>query len=197
MNNTNKVERVKDILIIILSIVLLVYIVLGVNSMAHGDKFGFFNFRFYIVSSNVNNGETNSSDLIISTKIKKEKVKENNTIVYKKDNKVYVNQVASEDNNSLYIKSNNDTKENLDDVEVVAKVICTARGIGNIAMFIKSPIGVFNMLMIAICIALIIKKMSNNSNNEIEDLDDNNLENKNNLEIDNNNANTEDMVDKK
>lgn len=197
MKNTEISERIKDILIIALAIILLIYIVLGVNSIAHGDKFGFFNLRFYIVSSNANNGDAGSSDLIISTKTKKEKVRESNTIVYKKNNKVFVNQVVSGKDNSLYVKSDNNSEDSLDDVEVVAKVIGTARGIGNMAIFIKSPIGVLNMLMIAVCIALIVKKIKDNSKNTVEELEDNDSEKKNDFHSDDKDVNSEDTVDKK
>ena len=164
MKNTEVSEKIKDILIVVLSIVLVVYLVLGINSIAHGDKFGFFNLRFYIVSSDVNNSETSSYDLINTTKIKKEKVKENNTIVYKKNNRTYVDRVVLDKYNNLYVESENiNNQGSLQDIDVQGKVIGTAKGFGNLAIFLKSPLGVFNMVMIAVCVAIIIKKINDNN----------------------------------
>lgn len=160
-----KVDKIKDVLIGILSIVLIVYLILGVNSIAHGDKFGFFNLRFYISSSDSSDVSASMGDLIISRRTKAPKVKENDKIVYKRNNKVFVNKVVNEkiDNNENQLcVINNNEKVSIKDVDVVAKVLCTTKGFGNMAMFIKSPIGMLNMLMIALCIVIIIKKIISN-----------------------------------
>ncbi|MBR3721069.1 MAG: hypothetical protein IKN09_04970 [Clostridia bacterium] len=165
MKNTNIKEKIKDALIIILSVVLIIYIVLGIISMKKGDKFGFFNLRFYIVSHDLNNGEAGTGDLIISTKTSKEKVKVDNEIVYKKNNKIYVDKVILGEQNKLYVENKN-FKDSVENIEVLGKVCVTAKGIGNIAMFLKSPIGMLNMLMIVLCAGLIIKKLSDNNKTE-------------------------------
>ena len=158
-----KVDKIKDILIGLLSIVLVIYLILGINSIAHGDKFGFFNLRFYISSSY--SSDASMGDLVISRKIKAPKVKENDKIVYKRNNKVFINKVVNEkmDNteNQLCVINNNE-KVSINDVDVVAKVLCTTKGFGNMAMFIKSPIGMLNMLLIALCIFIIVKKIISN-----------------------------------
>lgn len=158
-----KVDKIKDILIGLLSIVLVIYLILGINSIAHGDKFGFFNLRFYISSSD--SSDASMGDLVISRKIKAPKVKENDKIVYKRNNKVFINKVVNEkmDNteNQLCVINNNE-KVSINDVDVVAKVLCTTKGFGNMAMFIKSPIGMLNMLLIALCIVIIVKKIISN-----------------------------------
>lgn len=158
-----KVDKIKDILIGLLSIVLVIYLILGINSIAHGDKFGFFNLRFYISSSD--SSDASMGDLVISRKIKAPKVKENDKIVYKRNNKVFINKVVNEkmDNteNQLCVINNNE-KVSINDVDVVAKVLCTTKGFGNMAMFIKSPIGMLNMLLIALCIFIIVKKIISN-----------------------------------
>ena len=91
--------------------------------------------------------------------------KENDKIVYKRNNKVFINKVVNEkmDNieNQLCVINNNE-KVSINDVDVVAKVLCTTKGFGNMAMFIKSPIGMLNMLLIALCIVIIIKKIISN-----------------------------------
>ena len=37
-----KIEKIKTLVIILLSIILFVYLVLGINSITHGGKLGFF-----------------------------------------------------------------------------------------------------------------------------------------------------------
>lgn len=172
------VEKIKDISIVVLSIILVIYLILGINSISHGDKFGFFNLRFYIMS--YDSQETNASlgDLVISTRTRTSRVKENDKIVYKKNNRVFINKVFSETNENnekqLYVLNENN-KENINDVDVIAKVACVTKGFGNMAMFLKSPIGMFNMFMIGVCIFLLAKKIMSN---QPKTIDNNSKENK-------------------
>lgn len=166
-----KTDKIKDILIGVLSIILVIYMILGINSIAHGDKFGFFNLRFYISSSESGDAEASMGDLIISRRIKAPKVKENDKIVYKRNNKVFVNKVINEkkeNNENQLCVINNNEKVSINDVDVVAKVLCTTKGFGNMAMFIKSPIGMLNMFMIALCIVILIKKIMSNKQEDTE-----------------------------
>lgn len=171
-------ERIKDICIVILSIILFVYLVLGINSMIHGDKMGFFNLRFYIMSSN--STETNSSlgDLVVAKKTNISKIKKDDDIIYKRNNRMYVKKVIrtdSDNGGNIYIENDNViSNETVKDVEIMGKVLFKVGGFGNIAMFIQSPIGALNMAMIAVCIFLIIKKMTRNSQDSNGDDDDNN-----------------------
>lgn len=176
MKNTfkeeSKVERAKTICIILLSITLFVFLTIGINNMMHGGKMGFFSLRFYIMPAN--STETNSSvgDLVVSRKIKTAKIKENDDIIYKKNNTIAMKKVikVDKDNEDINIHIENDhnlANEKIENAEIMGKVLFTVKGIGNVAMFIQSPLGTLNLLLIALCIFIIIKKIIN-GNKEVE-----------------------------
>lgn len=151
-SQNSKVEKAKDICIAVLLIIIFIYMILGINSLSHGDKMGFFNLRFYIMSSESVETNSNAGDLVVARKIKPEKVKENDRIIYKKNNRTYIKDAGvSEEQNG----------------EIVGKVLFKIKGLGNIAMFMKTPLGILNMLMIALCVVIIIKKITQNKEEEI------------------------------
>lgn len=171
-----KIEKIKTLVIILLSIILFVYLVLGINSITHGGKLGFFSLRFYIMSDNSEESNTTTGDLVIAKKTKPNKIKTNDNIIFKKDNSMYITNVTESKNNqgesTYFVKATNmTTNENLNDVEILGKVITRIRGIGNIAMFIQSPLGTLNLLFITICIIILIKKIVENNEDETIDSD--------------------------
>lgn len=171
-----KIEKIKTLVIILLSIILFVYLVLGINSITHGGKLGFFSLRFYIMSDNSEESNTTTGDLVIAIKTKPNKIKANDNIIFKKDNSMYITNVTESKNNqgesTYFVKATNmTTNENLNDVEILGKVITRIRGIGNIAMFIQSPLGTLNLLFITICIIILIKKIVENNEDETIDSD--------------------------
>lgn len=137
-------ERIKDVIIAVLLIIIFIYFILGMRSLSRGDKMGFFNLRFYIMSSDSNEANTNAGDLIVATKIKKENIKENDSIIYKKNNRLYIEEAKG---------------NNLKDEEVSGKLLFRMKGLGNIALFMRTPLGIINILMIFICAVIIIKKI--------------------------------------
>ncbi len=171
-----KIEKIKTLVIILLSIILFVYLVLGINSITHGGKLGFFSLRFYIMSDNSEESNTTTGDLVIARKTKPNKIKANDNIIFKKDNSMYITNVTESKNNqgesTYFVKATNmTTNENLNDVEILGKVITRIRGIGNIAMFIQNPLGTLNLLFITICIIILIKKIVENNEDETIDSD--------------------------
>ncbi len=171
--NDAMIEKVKNVCIIVLSIILFIYLVLGINSMMHGEKMGFFNLRFYIMSSDSKEANTTLGDLVIAKKININKIKENDNIIYKRDNKMFIKKVIKIDNeqgSNIFVKEDDViSNEIIENAEIMGKVLTVQKGFGNIALFIKSPIGAFNMLMIMICVIIIIKKLMKNNKNEINE----------------------------
>lgn len=147
-------ERIKDIIIAVLLIVIFIYFILGINSLSHGDKMGFFNFRCYIMSSDSDESNANAGDLIVATKIKTENIKENDSIIYKKNNRLYIEEAK---------------ENNLQDKEVVGKFLFKVKGLGNIAMFMRTPLGIINILMIFVCAIIIVKKIVKNREESLQD----------------------------
>lgn len=115
---------------------------------------GFFNFRCYIMSSDSDESNANAGDLIVATKIKTENIKENDSIIYKKNNRLYIEEAK---------------ENNLQDKEVVGKFLFKVKGLGNIAMFMRTPLGIINILMIFVCAIIIIKKIVKNREESSQD----------------------------
>lgn len=166
------IEKAKSICIIILLIIFFVFLIIGINNLANGKKMGFFTLRFFIMSSD--SAETNSStgDLIVGRKVLVNHIKENDDIVFNKNNKMIIKKVikVSNENNEYGIQvedDKNESSEKVENKEIMAKVLFKVRGIGNIAMFIQSPLGMFNMILIIFCVFVIVGKIINN-NKEVE-----------------------------
>ena len=173
-DNIDRTEKIQNICIVLLSIILFVYLAIGFNSMMNGDKMGFFNLRFYIMSSDSAEAGTSTGDLIIAKSIKMNNIKENDDIIYTLDDKMYVKKVIGTENNNgnvnIFVENDNIIlNDSVQNAKISGKVIGKIRGVGNIALFIQSPMGTVNMLLIAICIFIIINKIIKNNEDNKED----------------------------
>ena len=83
-------KKLRNIFIIALCIILFVYLSICINSYINGNKIGIFSFRFYIMSSNSSESGVNSGDLVIAKNIKIEDIKENDDIIYKRNDSLVV-----------------------------------------------------------------------------------------------------------
>lgn len=169
----SKIERAKTICIIILSIILFVFLTIGINNMTHGGKMGFFTLRFFIMSTDSSETSSSAGDLVVANKTKAAKIKENDIIIYKRNNVLAIKKVISmeDENGKTNLHIENDkmlTNEKIEDVEIMGKVLFTVKGIGNVAMFIQSPLGMLNIFLLICCIFIIISKMIN-GNKEVEE----------------------------
>ena len=160
-----KSSKIKNICIVILSIILFVYLVLFVNSLMKNEKVGFFNIRFYIMPADSVEMDLYEGDLVIARTIKPDKVKENDKVLYRKDNIIGVNSVSSVENKngnvSISVKGNKSTgNDNIDNAQIIGKVTGKIRRMGNVAMFIQSPLGTMNVILLVACVIIIIRKIS-------------------------------------
>ncbi len=163
--------KIKNICIVILSIILFVYLVLFVNSLMHNEKVGFFNARFYIMPEDSKELQLNEGDLVVARTIKPEKLKENDKVLYRKDDLLYVKQIASVSSldgrvNLVVKQSSEQANENVDDAKIIGKVIGKVSRIGNVALFVQSPLGTFNVIILIVCIVIIIKKIFRKTEND-------------------------------
>lgn len=157
-------KKLRNIFIIALCIILFVYLSICINSYINGNKIGIFSFRFYIMSSNSSESGVNSGDLVIAKNIKIEDIKENDDIIYKRNDSLVVKKIKIVENNNghinFYIQDdeviNNEKVEN---AQIVGKVVFKINGFGNFALFAQSPLGTCSILAIAICIFIIINKI--------------------------------------
>lgn len=169
----SKLERAKTVCIFVLLIILFVFLTIGVNNLAHGQKMGFFTLRFFIMSTDSTETESNAGDLIVGRKVRVNRIKENDDIIYRRNNKMIMKKVikVEDDNGQTNIHIENDknlANEKVENTEIMAKVLFRVKGVGNIAVFIQSPLGMFNMLLIILCVFVLVGKIINNNNEEVE-----------------------------
>ena len=159
-----KNKRIKNICIAILCIILFVYLAICVNSIMNKNKIGFFSYRFYIMSSDSTEAGIHTGDLVIAKSIDVKNFKENDNIIYERNGEMIVKKIIRVEKNSkkanIYIENDNlIINEKQKDARVEGKIVHVIRGFGNVALFIQSPIGTLDVLAIAVCIFIIIKKI--------------------------------------
>lgn len=157
-------KKIRNIFIIALCIILFVYLSICINSYINGNKIGIFSFRFYIMSSNSSDSGVNSGDLVIAKNVKIEDIKENDDIIYKRNDSLVVKKIKIVENNNghvnFYIQDDNViNNEKVENAQIIGKVIFSINGFGNFALFAQSPIGTCSILAIAVCIFIIINKI--------------------------------------
>lgn len=170
-----KTKKIRNICIIFLFIILFIYLSICINSYVNGNKIGIFSLRFYIMSSDSSESDVSSGDLVIAKSIKTEDIKENDDIIYKRNDSMVVKKVKIIENNNgninFYIEDDNIiSNEKIENAQIIGKVIFKIKGFGNFALFIQSPMGTLNILVIAICIIVIIKKISKSVQESKDDL---------------------------
>lgn len=167
MNN----KKVQNLCIILLVIVLFMYLVIFINSIINkNSKVGFFSTKFYIMSSDCEEAGVKSGDLVFAKTVATEDIQTNDCIIFKRNDELIIKKIKSTDktngNTNFYIQSDSlISNEKLDNVEIVGKVEKSIKGIGNIALFVQSPLGTINIVVIILCIFIIIKKISNTKEN--------------------------------
>lgn len=169
-----KNKGIRNICIALLVVILFVYTVICVNSIMNKNKIGLFSIRFYIMSSDSPEAGISSGDLVFGKNIKIEDIKENDKIIYNRNNKMVVKKVKQIENNNgqinFYIEDDETiSNEKLENAQIIGKVVSKIKGIGNVALFIQSPLGTMNVLIIIICIFIIIKKITKENQKDSND----------------------------
>lgn len=160
-----KNKKVQNVLIVLLFIILFIYLSICINSFINKDKIGVFSYKFYIVTSDSKESNVKEGSLIIAKNIRIEDIKENDNVIYKKNNELIVNKIKTIQNNSgkisFFIEENEEiANEKIDNAQIIGKVVAKFEGLGNLALFLQTPTGVIHLIIILVCIAIIIKKIS-------------------------------------
>lgn len=182
-------RRIRNICITLLFIILFVYLSIFVNSIMNGNKMAFFSYKFYIMSTDSPDSNIYSGDLIIAKSIKTEDIKEKDIIIYKNDDDIIVKKITSVDqyngNINLYVDNENTiNNESIKNAVIIGKVVKNLKGVGNIALFIQTPLGTLNVILIALCLFIIIKKIvkseeDNSKDTTLKEIKQDNSENEN------------------
>ncbi len=167
---------VSIIILIILIPILFVNGVILINSFMHPDEIpSFFGWKPFIVLSGSMEKVIYPGDLAVVKEIDTKELKEQDVIAFKENNVVITHriiQIIEEDGNVKYITKgdNNSMVDNgavkPEQVEGIFK-FRIAR-LGNLAMFIQTPIGMIISLSIPIGMLLIIQKYENDNKKKEE-----------------------------
>ena len=129
-----KNNKVRNICIILLVLVLFVYIAISVNSYVNHNKIGFFDTKFYIMSSDSPEANINSGDLVLAKNIEVNDIKENDNIIFQRENEMIVKKVKKVENvkgkNNFYIEDDETiSNEKLENAQIIGKVVSKVKGI--------------------------------------------------------------------
>lgn len=167
-------KKIRNITIAVLCMVLFIYLTIIIGSAMTGRKVGLFSLKFYIMSSDSADSNISSGDLVVGKNIKTEDIKAGDDIIYKRNNGMIVKKITSVKNNngnvSLYIENDDVVSgESRQNMQIEGKVLFKISGFGNFALFIQSPMGALNILIIIICVFFLVRKISQVvQNNKIE-----------------------------
>ena len=176
-----KNRKIKIVCISMLSLILFVYLTISINSYMNGNKIGFFYLRFYVMSSDLKGGEINKGDLVLAKSIATKDIKAGDKIIYKNEEEMLVKKVNSVSKNgenvNLVVDDDNGEVENQKNSnhQIIGKVVCNLAGLGNVALFLQSPIGMIDIFLITASIIIIISKLgkdddeADDSNEEIKE----------------------------
>lgn len=174
---------IKIIVFVILAIVLFVNGVILVDSFIHPDEVpSFFGWKPFIVLSGSMETEICAGDVAVVKEVDTSTLKENDVIAFKQDNIVIthrIKEIINEDGETKFItKGDNNNMEDTGYVlenQVEGKYQFRISRLGNVAMFVQTPIGIIVSLSIPIIIFEIAEMMQSKE-------DKKNLENKNKKE---------------
>lgn len=152
------------IIIIILLPILFVNVVILIDSVVKPNKIpSFFGWKPFIVLSGSMETEIYAGDLVVVKEINTDELKENDIIAFKSGDIVITHRIIeinNEDGNIKYITKgdNNNTKDSgavyPNDVEGILKFKVTK--LGNLAMFVQTPVGMISCLSIPLILLVII-----------------------------------------
>ncbi len=180
-----KLKKILSIIVLILLLpVLIVNSVILINSIKNPDEIpSFFGWKPFIVLSGSMETEIFPGDLVIVKEVDTKNLKKDDIIAFKEDDIVITHRIVEilEDNGQKkYITKgdNNNTKDRgfvlEKQVEGVYQFKIT--GLGNLAVFIQTPIGMVVSLSIPILLLILIQRAENQKLQKEKDRKEQNLE---------------------
>ncbi len=165
-----KVKKIVTILVLIILLpILFVSTVILVDSYTHKDKIpSFFGWKPFIVLSGSMETEIYPGDIVVVKNVNTDTLKVNDIIAYKNDNVVITHRIVSinyEEGETRYItKGDNNNVKDVhyvlpNQVEGIYKF--RIKKLGNLAMFLQTPIGMIVGLSIPVIILILVQAIDN------------------------------------
>ena len=173
-----KIKKIFSILILIILIpILVVSSVILINSYKYPDKVpSFFGWKPFIVLSGSMESEISVGDIVVVKEVDTSKLKKGDIIAFKQNEVVIthrIDEIKNEDGITKYITKgdNNNTQDKgyvlPEQIEGVFQYKVSR--LGNLAMFVQTPIGMIVCLSIPVIILVVIQLNDNKKDKELID----------------------------
>lgn len=171
-----KIKKILTILILLILIpILFVSGVILINSYVHPDEVpSFFGWKPFIVLSGSMETQISVGDLVIVKEVDTGTLKKGDIIAFRENDIVIthrIDDIITEDDKVKYITKgdNNNTRDEgtVLPEQVEGIFICNISGLGNLAIFIQTPIGMIVSLSIPVILLVIIGIMDSKKTNKI------------------------------
>ena len=186
-------KRIKIIIISILLILILPIFIINsviiINSYINPDKIpSFFGWKPFIVLSGSMETQINTGDLVIVKEIDNNNLKEGDIVAFKTENVVITHRIVekTEDEGKIQYKTKGDNNNTIDNGYITPEQIegiyqFKISKLGNVAMFIQTPLGMITCLSIPIILMILVqmsesKEKQKHMEEEIEKLKNKNKE---------------------
>lgn len=158
--NQNKYNYKKIILqlfIVLFSLFLLIVTLITMTStIKSSGNLAFGKYKFYIMNKNNKTDIAEDGDLIIVKKVKPDEVQVGDNVVYKDGRLYYCNNIIqtkkSNTTTKIITAENNGIKYQFDLNEIEGRIIFKIHKVGNIILFLKTPVGIILFILFIICI---------------------------------------------
>lgn len=168
-----KLKKIISIIVLIIILpILFVNVVILIDSAIHPDEVpGFFGYKPFIVLTGSMKNEINAGDLVLTKEVDSETLKVGDIISFKEDEIVVTHRIVeiiNENGEDVFITKGDNNEANdpgyVKPENVEGLYLKKISGLGNVAMFIQTPIGIIISLSIPlailICINLVQSKPS-------------------------------------
>lgn len=158
----------KIIFIVLISIVLFIYSVILVNGIMNKQaKTKMFPYTTCVAVENIDKAKINKGDLIIIKAVDVSEIKVGDAVVFEKDGSVLINTISDVKNDNGTTKLIMDSDETISKQsftsDIKGKSITTIKGLGNVSIFVKTPLGTFIIITTIICVIASIKSILNHN----------------------------------
>lgn len=187
-NKCNYKKIILQVFIVLFSLLLLIITLITMTStIKSSNNLAFGRYKFYIMKEEYKTDIAEAGDLIIVKKVKSEEIQIGDNIVYK-DNKFYYcdNIVQTKKLNTItkiITAENNDIRYQFDASEIEGKIIFKIHKIGNIILFLRTPVGIILFILFIICLFTLLRAIlihnKNKYSKQMENLNVNNTHKKN------------------
>lgn len=161
-NKCNYKKIILQIFIVLFSLTLLIVTLITMTStIKSSNNLAFGKYKLYIMKEGYKTGIAKEGDLIIVKKTKSDEIQVGDNIVYK-DNKFYYcdNIVQTKNLNTvtkIITAENNGIQYQFDASEIEGKIVLKIHNIGNIIIFLKTPVGIILFILFIICLFTLLR----------------------------------------